>query len=174
MTRLINKETMNLKATLPKRLFFFYGDDDKGKRVLFVSNSSSSDVAIEDGSNDNQDCDPQKNEAAQQHQQAIQVLVQWEQRPTTPDLLEREKKCRQRGRREKSRDRKKQTYSHCRLHCHLQLHILTLLVRVRMREKRWSVYIQTSFCLCIASNDSIAQTIIREEKRELFNSILYL
>ena len=38
----------------------FEGDDDKGKRVLFVSNSSSSDVAIEDGSNDNQDCDPLK------------------------------------------------------------------------------------------------------------------
>ena len=62
MTRLINKETMNLKATPPKR-HIFDGDDHKGKRVLFVANSSSSDVAIADGSNDNQDYDPQKNQA---------------------------------------------------------------------------------------------------------------
>lgn len=35
----------------------FDGDDDKGKRVGSVSNSSSSAVVIEDGSDDDQDCD---------------------------------------------------------------------------------------------------------------------
>jgi len=38
----------------------FDGDDDKGKRVGSMSNSSSSALVIEDGSDDDQDCDPKK------------------------------------------------------------------------------------------------------------------
>ena len=96
-----------------------------------MSNSSSSDVAIEDRFNDNQDCDPQKIKRHSSTNKLFrfsfdesnnpQPMTHWRER-------ERKRAAEEGDKTEKLRDREKRTYRHRRPHC-------------SMREKRWSVYI---------------------------------
>ena len=102
MTCLINKETMNLKVAPLKRLLLMETMTRANKSYTCKNQatplwSSRMDLmAIK--------TDLQKNQAAWYNQQAIWVLVQREQRPTTRNPLERENAPLKRETRQRNRE----------------------------------------------------------------------
>ena len=129
MTRLINKETMNLKATPPKRLLLM-------ETMIRANGSYSCQIQAPPTWPSTTDpmtikTDPQKIKRHSSTNKLFrfsfdesnnpQPMTHWRER-------ERKRAAEEGDKTEKLRDREKRTYRHRRPHC-------------SMREKRWSVYI---------------------------------